>query len=540
MQKAKTPVRWFGILITVAVISILIKSPGVFGVGTALKEPPQPRADIIRIDSLKVFGKLERPPVTFLHEKHTEALAKKNKDCSACHPSAKDPLSGKERMSLQFMRLKDTSKQEGMDVYHVNCIGCHRETKAAKEKSGPVECGNCHYDNPAVVSVRQTIGMDKSLHYRHAKAQDDKCEQCHHEYNEVTQQLFYEKGKEGTCRYCHKQVTEQKVSSFGSAAHTGCIDCHRRTLAKNQNTGPFDCQGCHDPAQQKRIKEVEAVPRMKMNQPNMVLIKTANPESSTSEDVVRMQRVPFNHEVHEASNDTCRICHHAALTSCVQCHTREGTKKGDFVTLEQSMHRSNAEQSCLGCHGINQNDQRCAGCHASIPASRQNNPTRCGNCHMAPLQANPGEELTAEERILRETEMAAALLNSRISTSETYADEDIPETVEIKRLMNLYEPAKLPHRKIVQTLVKNIKNDKLANYFHTEKGTVCQGCHHYSPADQKPPACESCHGIPFNENDPFKPGLMAAYHRQCMECHREMGLEKPAATDCTACHRPKG
>ncbi|MFO7708505.1 MAG: hypothetical protein R6V84_10065, partial [Desulfobacterales bacterium] len=44
-----------------------------------------PRADIIRIDGLKQFGSLERPAVVFLHEKHTQALAPKNKDCAACH-----------------------------------------------------------------------------------------------------------------------------------------------------------------------------------------------------------------------------------------------------------------------------------------------------------------------------------------------------------------------------------------------------------------------------------------------------------------------
>ena len=36
------------------------------------------------------------------------------------------------------------------------------------------------------------------------------------------------------------------------------------------------------------------------------------------------------------------------------------------------------------------------------------------------------------------------------------------------------------------------------------------------------------------------PGLKAAYHQQCMGCHREMGLEKPAATECAACHQEKG
>jgi DnaJ-class molecular chaperone len=135
--------------------------------------------------------------------------------------------------------------------------------------------------------------------------------------------------------------------------------------------------------------------------------------------------------------------------------------------------------------------------------------------------------------------MAASTLESREAITETYADEDIPETVTIKTLTKEYEPVKLPHRKIVNTLFNNIKNNNLANYFHHEKGTICQGCHHNSPAAKKPPGCASCHGRPFNEKDPFKPGLMAAYHRQCMECHKAMDIQKPVATDCTACHQKK-
>ena len=36
-----------------------------------------------------------------------------------------------------------------------------------------------------------------------------------------------------------------------------------------------------------------------------------------------------------------------------------------------------------------------------------------------------------------------------------------------------------------------------------------------------------------------RPGLKAAYHGQCMTCHKEMKLEKPASTNCVACHEKK-
>jgi hypothetical protein len=135
--------------------------------------------------------------------------------------------------------------------------------------------------------------------------------------------------------------------------------------------------------------------------------------------------------------------------------------------------------------------------------------------------------------------LAAALLDAHRSVTGTYPVEEIPETVEIKSLSKQYEAARMPHRKIVQALVKPLADSRLAGAFHRDPGTVCQGCHHNSPAAKKPPTCASCHGRPFDGRNLTRPGLQAAYHLQCMECHRVMGVEKPAATDCTGCHKDK-
>ena len=85
----------------------------------AMQEQPgldSGRADIVTIDGLKAFGPLERPPVIFLHDKHTEALAKEKKDCLACH------LKGEKYLSLKYQRTEDTDKQAVMDTYHEGCI----------------------------------------------------------------------------------------------------------------------------------------------------------------------------------------------------------------------------------------------------------------------------------------------------------------------------------------------------------------------------------------------------------------------------------
>ncbi len=199
------------------------------------------------------------------------------------------------------------------------------------------------------------------------------------------------------------------------------------------------------------------------------------------------------------------------------------------------MHRLNVNRSCLGCHDLNQRDPKCAGCHAGIARTRCRIPMP-----VRPViwRMRPG--LPKAFNIPRRKFWQPCCLTPATPEPTRLLSRIYRKTVEVKTLVSQYGPVKLPHRKIVQTLSGNINDDELVRYFHRDKNTLCQGCHHHSPAAKKPPSCASCHGRPFDERDPFKPGLMAAYHRQCMECHKEMGIEKPVATNCTACHEKKG
>jgi hypothetical protein len=503
------------------------------GVMTAAAVAPQDtstetgRADVIVIDNLKAFGPLERPAVLFYHDKHTNALAKQNKDCTACHESVKD------KMSQKFKRVQDNDRETVMDIYHDQCIGCHKESGSAEKPGGPVTCGECHIKKPVVMSTWSPIALDKSLHYRHVKANDKKCESCHHEYNAQTKALYYEKGKEGACLYCHKQETEENRISNRLASHQSCIACHLRLTAKNKDAGPVQCGGCHDPKQQALFEKLTDIPRMERNQPDMVLVKTGlqsgNPDPITS----RMLPVPFDHKAHEGYNDSCRQCHHAGLQSCATCHTLQGAEEGKQVKLAQAMHHKDSGSSCVGCHSQQQNKTACVGCHSSIPKGKAlAGEASCKTCHMD----NPAENPYPQEGSEESKATAADLLMSRVQTTETISMDQIPETVTIKALAKEYEAAVLPHRKIVQSLVRGIKDNGLAGYFHTDPATVCQGCHHNSPVSAKPPRCASCHGRSSEALNLTRPGLMAAYHQQCIQCHDKMGLEKPAARDCTACH----
>ena len=139
-------------IIPAAIVFVSTWGIGAYGSESRPQEGDQKHADVIMIDTLKSFGKLERPGVEFLHDDHVKALEKKKKDCTACH------LSEKDRLSLKFLRLKDDSKKQVMDLYHSRCIACHKQTVSAGEKAGPITCGDCHKEKPGVLSVRQPMG----------------------------------------------------------------------------------------------------------------------------------------------------------------------------------------------------------------------------------------------------------------------------------------------------------------------------------------------------------------------------------------------
>lgn len=525
MQGEKVRTRQKGVLATIAIL-FFFASVGYGATAPGMPTGPE-RADVILIDAMEVFGVLERPAVEFLHDKHSQAVEKLGKDCSVCHLREKD----KDRLSIKYMRLEDADKKTVMNLYHENCIACHNEQLSAGKESGPLVCAGCHNATPKTASNWRAIGMDNSLHYRHVKATQKKCETCHHEYDESAKKLIYTKGKEGTCRYCHKAQKEENRIAMRFASHIACVDCHVKTTEKNQTAGPIQCAGCHEPSQQGMIEVVKDLPRMEMKQPNAVLVSAGDPQAG--ESAPTMKQVPFDHKAHEGYNNSCRVCHHASLTSCSECHTQEGKKDGDWIKLEQAMHSTKAEASCVGCHAKSKAAKECAGCHSFMTAVNQPPQSYCTSCHQASVPDSG--KMSPEQAGVA----AQALLNARRPMTGTYSVQDIPEKVTIKALSKDYEPVELPHRKIVMKLAENAKSSQLAKYFHTELGTLCQGCHHNSPAAKKPPLCGSCHGKPFNESNLFRPGLMAAYHQQCMGCHDQMGIEKPANRDCKGCHKEK-
>jgi hypothetical protein len=519
------------------------------------KAPEAGRPDQIKIATLAAFGKLELPPVTFFHDKHTDALLKEKKTCEACH-FVEDG-----KLSLAFKRKKTTKPTEIKDTYHNYCIGCHMETAAAGKPTGPPDglCRSCHNAEPPQ-TARLDAGLDKVVHFRHvdskqipaAAGSKDNCASCHHELDKQSKKIVYAKGKEETCRYCHLSKPKDSVKSLEQASHQQCVLCHLDLANKGvKENGPYLCAGCHGAAGQalvaKKNREVLAklpgkeVPRLLRGQPDAALI-TPKLEDGKPVKAGLMDPVAFDHKAHEKYNNNCRVCHHAGMESCASCHTVGGAKDGGMVTLEKAMHSLKDQQSCIGCHTAKQASANCAGCHNHLSKASKPEDASCKQCHIAGNLQGAGTLREKLANLLKPQKagMAETILKNRKMNPGTYAEADIPETVVIKELADQYKPAEFTHRKHVQALMKGMQGNPLAEYFHRDPGTMCQGCHHNSPPAKNPPACVSCHSDKSKQvRDENRPALLAALHRQCMSCHKDMGLVKPAATACTECHQEK-
>ena len=69
---------------------------------------------------------------------------------------------------------------------------------------------------------------------------------------------------------------------------------------------------------------------------------------------------------------------------------------------------------------------------------------------------------------------------------------------------------------------------------HAEMSEIsggCEMCHHYNPPGNIV-ACDYCHNIDRQRTDISKPDLKGAYHRLCINCHREWSKE----VSCESCH----
>ncbi len=467
------------------------------------------------------LGEPERPAVEMNHAAHTTALAEEG--CKTCHTV--DAMKGLTPQLTATFGV--TGRQDIMDAFHNTCITCHRQRAESSLSSGPVTCGECHVRRPPADTSRAAMGFDYSLHARHVQAFPEHCDTCHHVFDEAQQKLRYEKGAEEACRACHGEQDVEKKLSLGNAVHRRCIGCHLQRTAEQLDSGPTLCIGCHDAEQQRAVRRLAEIPRLLRGQPDRTWI--AAPEA-------RSQLVGFDHLGHELTTQSCSDCHHQTLKPCQECHTLGGSEEGAGVTLAQAYHHSSSEHSCVGCHNVTADRLECAGCHAQ--SARMPGERACRACHSGPLPPAPSPEPSPEPEIreLPPPELVTVELAVLPELSDSFPETVLIETVLIDGLVNEYEPATLPHAKIVRRLDDAVRKSKLASRFHGDTDTLCAGCHHHSPVGTRPPPCRACHGDEAVAGKD-QPALKVAYHRQCIGCHQQMSIKEQGCT--TGCHKPR-
>ncbi len=97
--------------------------------------------------------------------------------------------------------------------------------------------------------------------------------------------------------------------------------------------------------------------------------------------------------------------------------------------------------------------------------------------------------------------------------------EEGPDVIQIAKLSERYGPVVFSHKVHAEM---------------SEMAGGCDACHHYNTAGPVL-ACKKCHEPRATRENLAIPDLEAAYHRQCMQCHRQWNQ----TTGCYSCHLPK-
>jgi hypothetical protein len=132
--------------------------------------------------------------------------------------------------------------------------------------------------------------------------------------------------------------------------------------------------------------------------------------------------------------------------------------------------------------------------------------TECKNCHTCdvPTRQNPC--------------LIECPRNELVTIK--HQPEEAPEVIIMNRIDDKYDPVIFSHK------------------IHAQMSLMsggCESCHHYNTSGPVL-SCVSCHEKNRKREDLSKPDLKAAYHRQCMDCHREWSH----STGCNSCHTLKG
>ena len=183
--------------------------------------------------------------------------------------------------------------------------------------------------------------------------------------------------------------------------------------------------------------------------------------------------VKFAHKAHTGYAENCTVCHH---------HHSEIEKTPPCRECHGQPFKTLAKPGLKGAY-----HRQCMNCHRESGSG----PLGCEECHEK--RKAPGK-------------------------NEAKGPEGIKDTIQLGHIAREYGPVKFDHK------------------IHLDMADTCQDCHHHHGEIEKTPPCRECHNTRTTASGEKKPGIMDAYHKQCLDCHKGKG---GGPQKCEGCHGEK-
>ena len=147
----------------------------------------------------------------------------------------------------------------------------------------------------------------------------------------------------------------------------------------------------------------------------------------------------------------------------------------------------------------------------------------CGNCHVKSKPVRGDSELLSIPRnhplfidLLGKNALAGGVVKKAIASNPSE-----PDVVMLKELADKYGPVKFSHKTHADM---------------AQMSGSCWSCHHNNPVGKPNQTCKNCHKVKPDRDNPSMIRLKAAYHRHCIDCHKQWSHDN----DCEVCHEKKG
>jgi hypothetical protein len=151
----------------------------------------------------------------------------------------------------------------------------------------------------------------------------------------------------------------------------------------------------------------------------------------------------------------------------------------------------------------------------------------------------PGQAQTAKEAPhALPTELRNKCVMCHTCTTPTKSDPCLVVCPRVKESTAVHSPAEGPGLVLMDSKDGQYGPVVFSHRTHaqmTEMSGGCYGCHHYKDTAQRILTCRSCHPADRKRENVGIPDLKGAYHRQCMDCHRQW----TGAPNCSSCHLGK-